>query len=254
MKLAAQLYTVREFTKTPEDVKKTFEKIKNIGYNAVQVSAFGPIEPILLKEYAEQFDLKICATHTPFDRIINDTENVIKEHKLWDCRYVGLGAMGSEYRANKEGYDRLLNELSPAVEKIYDEGLKFVYHNHNFEFEKIDAKLTGIEYLAEKTDPKKFGFLADFFWIQAGGASPIEFIQRYASRLNVVHFKDMQIRNLSQRTAEIFEGNMDYKAIYEECQKNGVEWVAIEQDNCDKDPFESLKVSFENLKSAGMFL
>lgn len=253
MKLAAQLFTLREYTKTPQDIKETLKKVKEMGYNAVQVSAIGQIEPQLLKEYADDAGVEICVTHTAFDRIVNDTENVILEHKLWNCKYIGLGSMDEKYRNDKQGYDEFLKTLSPAVDKIYDSGLKFLYHNHAFEFARIDGKTTGIEYLAQKTDPKKFGFLADFYWVQAGGASPIEFIGKYPDRLSIVHFKDMTIIENKATMAEIYEGNMDYDSIYAECEKIGVEWVAIEQDRCRINPFDSLKLSYDNLAKRGMF-
>ncbi len=254
MKLAAQLYTIRDFTKTPEDIRASLKKIKEIGYNAVQVSAFGPIDPKELKSYLDENGLELCVTHTPFDRIVNDTENVIAEHKLWNCKYIGLGSKPGEFENTKAGYDQMLAALAPAMDKIYESGLKFLYHNHRFEFMKIDGKRNGMEYMAANTDPKKFGFLADFYWVQAGGASPIQFIEKYADRLQVVHFKDMIAVDQSSTTmTEIFEGNMDYQAIYDACLANGIEWVAVEQDVCPGDPFESLKISFDNIKAHGMF-
>ena len=114
MKLAAQLYTIRDFTKTPEDIRKSLKKISEIGYDYVQVSAFGPIEPELLKEYADESGVKICATHTPTDRILNDTEKVIEEHKLWGCDYVGWGYVPPENVANAE---KFIEELLPAARK-----------------------------------------------------------------------------------------------------------------------------------------
>lgn len=254
MKLAAQLYTVRGYTKTPEEIRKTLKKIKTIGYNAVQISAIGQISPKLLKEYADEAGVAICASHTAFDRIIKDTDNVIEEHNIWGCKYIGLGGMGEKYRYCKQGYDEFLKEISPAADRIYSAGLKFLYHNHAFEFEKIDEKTIGIEYLARNTCSEKFGFLADLYWVQAGGASPVAFIKKYSDRLNVVHFKDMTVIDNSAAMAEIFEGNMDYENIYSECEKAGVEWVAIEQDICRRDPFDSLKISYDNLIKKGMFL
>ncbi|MEG2669798.1 MAG: sugar phosphate isomerase/epimerase [Oscillospiraceae bacterium] len=253
MKLAAQLFTIRDFTQTPEDIKKSLKKIKDIGYEAVQVSGFGKINPELLKEYLEENGLELCATHTAFDRIINDTDSVIYEHKIWNCPYVGLGSMLPEYRENRESCDEFLKLLAPATKKIHDAGLKFLYHNHRFEFEKISNDSTIIDYIADNTKPEEFGFLADFYWVQAGGASPVAYIEKYAERLDVVHFKDMKIVNDTMDMAEIFEGNMDYLGIYNACLKNGVKWAAIEQDDCPADPFDSLEISFKNLKSKGLF-
>ena len=70
--IVAQLYTLRDFTKTPEDVKKTLYKVKEIGYDAVQVSGFGPIDPYHLKDLADEVGVKIVVTHVAYDRMIND--------------------------------------------------------------------------------------------------------------------------------------------------------------------------------------
>ena len=248
MQIAAQLYTVRDFLKTPEDIRKTLKKIKEIGYDSVQLSALGPIDPMLLNEYIGENSLSVCGTHTSFDRIINDTQAVIDEHKLWKCNYIGLGAMGTDFRKNKDTYDEFLKVIRPAYEKIYDAGLQFVYHNHRFEFEKIDGEANGMEYLAKHTEPEKFGFLVDMFWVQAGGGMPVEFLETYKNRIKFVHFKDMSIKNDAIIMAEIGCGNMSYQPIYNKCLEIGVEFAAVEQDDCNgRDPFESLEISLKNI-------
>ena len=178
MKLGAQGYTIRDFAKTPEDIKSSFEKLKNIGYKAVQVSGFGEIEPAILKEYADEFGLEICATHNPIERFENDIDNLIAEHKLWGCKYVGIGSMPFG-RDAKEGYDDFLKKIDIPSKKIADAGLKFVYHNHAFEFSKIDGDKTAFEYIIDNTTPDTFGILADFYWVQFAGITPVDFINKY---------------------------------------------------------------------------
>ncbi|MBO5008635.1 MAG: sugar phosphate isomerase/epimerase [Clostridia bacterium] len=247
MKIAAQLYTVRDFVKTEKDIRSSFKKIKDMGYNSIQISGVGPIDPVLLNEIVKENELDICLTHMPYDRIINDTKNVISEHKLWNCDYIGIGAMNPEFRISKDGYDAFLNSISRAVDEIHDAGLKFMYHNHNFEFEKIDGALTGFEYIVNKTNPEKVGITADLYWIQAGGASPVQYIEKYADRFDIVHFKDMAVIKSEMIMAEVFEGNMGYKAIYDACIRNNIKCAAVEQDVCRRDPFDCLKTSIDNI-------
>lgn len=251
MKIAAQLYTIREFTKTPEDIKISLKKIRDIGYDTIQVSAFGPIAPELLKQYCDEYGLQICVTHTPFDRIVNETDAVIAEHKLWNCGYIGLGAMPVQFHGGQAGYDEFIKQLLPAAEKIRDAGLKFVYHNHRFEFERLENGMTGIEYLVSKTGQENFGLLADLYWVQAGGMSPIQFLKRFSDRLEVIHFKDMKVIKDQIEFAEIYNGNMDYDEIYRICLDTGIKFAAVEQDICPGDPFDSLKISLENMKAHG---
>lgn len=247
MEIAAQLYTVREFTKTEAGVRETFRKVKEMGYDSVQISAFGFYEPDKIRAMLDETELTVCATHTPLDRITNETDAVIAEHKLFGCKYVGLGWMRADDLA---GYKAILDRLVPAVKKIADAGLKFVYHNHAHEFMRLDGGVRPIDFIRENTD-RSFGFLADLYWVQTAGASPVKFIADFADRLDVVHFKDKRVPPAEGRTdmAEIFEGNMDYEAIYAACLQAGVRYAAVEQDQCDGDPFGSLAVSRRNIRA-----
>ena len=251
--IAAQLYTLRNYLKTPEDIAETLKKVKEIGYDAVQVSGMGPIEPSSLKEICDKEGLTICATHISFDRMKNDFDAVVKEHKLWDCKYVGLGSMPKEFREKgKEGYMEFAKEASRIAKKLADNGLQFIYHNHKFEFEKFDG-LTGLDILFNESDKETFGFEIDTYWVQAGGADPVVWIKKMEGRMGVVHFKDMTIQNDEQIMAEVGEGNLNWPDIIKACKEIGVKWYAVEQDRCQRDPFESLAISLKNMKKMGLY-
>lgn len=249
--IAAQLYTLRDFLKTPEDLAVTFNKVKKMGYNAIQVSGIGPIDPQFVKDTAQKYDLTICATHISFDRLKNDIDAVIAQHKLWDCKYVGIGSMPDEYRVNKESFVKFAKEASEYGKVLLDNGLQLIYHNHNFEFRKFDG-ITGMELLFQESDPKAFNFEIDTYWVQAGGANPIDWINKLKGRMSVVHFKDMVMGdNGSQLMAEIGEGNFNWEKIIQSCNEIGVEWCPVEQDICQRNPFESLAISRNNLLKLG---
>jgi len=245
--LAAQLYTVREFLKTPEDIERSLRKVKKIGYNAVEVSGLGPIEPARLKELVDEIGLNICATHNPFIRFKDDTEALIAEHKLWGCKYIGLGSMPQDYRTSIDGYHAFIRDISKPAKKIADEGLQFVYHNHKFEFQNYDG-VTGMDILLNGTSPATFGFELDTYWVQSGGANPIDWIKKFKGRMKIVHFKDMAIKDDQQVFAEIGQGNLNWPEIIKTCRKTHVEYFSIEQDKCFRDPFESLSMSYNYLK------
>lgn len=247
MNVAAQLYTLRNFLKTPEDVGQTLKMVKAIGYNAVQASGVGPIDPQVLRQLADEAGVRICATHISYDRLKNDLDEVIRDHKTWDCRYVGLGSMPQQFRSSRDGFLAFAREFNEVSKKIFDSGLKFIYHDHNFEFEKFDGE-TGMDILLSNTDPETFGIELDTYWIQAGGANPVEWIKKVDQRMEVVHFKDMTVKNSQQQFAEIGEGNLNWKAIIDACRATKVRWYAVEQDVCQRDPFESLQMSLTYLK------
>ena len=247
MNIAAQLYTLRDFLQTLEDIGQALKKVKKIGYQAVQASGVGPVDPFVFRQLADDAGVRICATHVSYDRLKNDVKAVIQEHKAWDCRYVGLGCMPEQFRGNREGYLAFAKEFNEISKEIFDQGLKFIYHNHNFEFEKFDG-ITGLELLLSNTDPETFGFELDTYWVQAGGANPVEWIEKVQGRMEVVHFKDMAVKGFNQLFAEIGEGNLNWPAIINACRETGVQWYAVEQDKCLRDPFESLQMSFDFLR------
>lgn len=245
--IAAQMYTLREFTKTPEGLRESFQKLKEIGYKAVQISGIGPIDPQLVKEYADESGLAICATHVPWNRLVNDLEALAAEHKLWNCKYIGLGSLPAEYQTSQEGYRSFVGQASEIARILKQEhGLQFIYHNHDFEFERFDG-VTGMDVLINESDAV-VGFELDLYWVQAGGGSPVNWVRKVEGRMQVVHLKDMAIVERKPAFAEIGEGNMNYPDIIEACRETGVEWYVVEQDVCRRNPFESLSISFNYLK------
>lgn len=248
--LAAQMYTVREYLKTPEQIAQSMKKLREIGYTAVQASGLGPIEPAELKRIADGEGLTICATHVPFDRLRNEREQVIEEHKLWGCEVIAIPSLPSDYR-NAEGYKRFAQEASELAKSYAEAGIRLAYHNHSFEFEKFDGR-TGLEIIYEESDPEYLEAEIDTYWIQHGGGDPVAWIKKLNGRQTIIHLKDMVIRENKQVYAEVGEGNMNWPGILEACKEAGIRWYSVEQDVCPGDPFESLAISYRNLQAMGL--
>lgn len=252
--LAAQLYTVRDFTKTESDLARSMEKIQKIGYRAVQVSAIGPIPHEKVKQIMDDHGLQICITHIGHEPLWQRMDEVIEQHRLWNCKHVAIGSMPLEYRTGEEGYHRFAVEASAVGKKLHDAGLTFSYHNHSFEFERFGSR-TGLDIVYEDSDPRYLQAEIDTYWIQHGGGDPAAWIRKMKNRMPVIHLKDMRVTvdgwNVQQVMAEIGQGNLNWPAIFQACQDAGVEWYAVEQDICPGDPFESLQLSFDYLKSMG---
>ncbi len=249
--LAAQLYTLREFTKTEDDIARTMNKVKQLGYEAVQCSALGPIEPEALKKIVENEGITICATHTSYARMCDEPQTVIDEHQLWGCKHAAIGGLPGEYRS-KEGYAKFAQEASEVGARLAEGGITFSYHNHSFELEKYNGR-TGLQILYEESDPKYFNSEIDTYWIQHGGGDPADWIRKLKGRAHIVHLKDMIVKGNSPRYAEVGEGNLNWSAILDACEYAEVEWYIVEQDSCyERDPFDSLGISLKNLQEMGI--
>lgn len=244
---AAQLFTLARHMQTVEGIEEGLRKVAQMGYTSVQVSAIGKIEPERLKEICDKNGLTICVTHSPFNRMMDDLENLVKEHKILNCNVIGLGAMPMEYFANEEGFYKFASIANDIGKRMADYGMKFAYHNHSFEFRRFNDK-TGMDILIENTDPEYVGFIPDTFWVQAGGCDPVDIFYRLEGRVEVCHFKDMNIDGNKQIFAEVGRGNLNFKKIIKACMDTGVKYAAVEQDNCyDADPFDCLETSLKNI-------
>lgn len=250
--VGAQLYTLRDYLKTLPDIQETLKKVADIGYTAVQLSGIGPVDPAELAEAVKSAGLKAVATHVSWDRFVNDLDNVIAEHKLWDCSHAAVGCLTGEYY-EEGGMDRFLAELAPVAEKLNQAGIDFSFHNHNHELARCGDK-TWLETLYDKAPADQLKAEIDTYWITAGGGDPAAWIAKYPNRQPLLHLKDMCVTpQREQRFAEIGEGNLNWPAILAAAKEAGVKWYLVEQDNCyDRDPFESLAISYRNLKEMGL--
>jgi sugar phosphate isomerase/epimerase len=246
--IGVQLYTVRDFTKTPDGIARSLEKVAKIGYPAVQISGFGPADPEQVKRWAKDNGLIIASTHIGWTDLLNDLEAVIDIHRLWECKHPAIGGLPGEY-FSLEGLGRFLAELGPIAKRLAEAGMDFSYHNHNHELKRFGGK-TWLAQLYDQASPDVLKAEIDTYWIQAGGGDPVWWVERCAGREPLLHVKDMAVGpEREQRMAEIGEGNLNWPAILKAARAGGVEWVLVEQDTCyGRDPFESLEISYKNLK------
>lgn len=252
MKLAAQLYTIHDYTGNERDIYTSLKRIKKIGYNAIQISAFGPYRTEWMRDTLGEIGLEVCVTHMPLDRILHDTDALIAEHKMIGCDTIGLGSLP---HYDRPSVMRTFDDLEPAINKIHEAGLHFVFHNHWNEFvaDPADGKNTFDRY-CDRFPADRAGILMDFYWMTYACQKPLELIDKYRDRLGITHFKDMKMNNKGERIfTEIFDGCIDYKAIFDKLVAVGGKWAAIEEDTCPcGDPFKALEISYHNIVEHGL--
>lgn len=249
--VGAQLFTLRAFTQTPVEIRRTLQRVREIGYTAVQLSGLGPMDARELGQALRATDLSVAATHTAWTRFLSDLDSVVEEHKVWNCRHPAIGGLPKEY-FSEPGLARFCGELEKVTERLNAEGMDFSYHNHNHELARCGNE-TWLGMLYDRTDPAKLKAELDTYWVQAGGGDPAQWIDRCAGREPLLHVKDMRVTpEREQRFAEIGEGNLNWPAILTAAEAGGVEYLLVEQDACyDRDPFDALALSYRNLSRMG---
>ncbi len=243
--IAAQLYTVREQLKDPSRLGGVLGRLREIGYRAVEVAG---LEPRTVQRFGEELsrsELVACAVHVSLDRLHRDLAALVAECKEWRCRYVVIPSLPEDYRS-AAGIQRFAGEAAEIAGSLQPFGLKLVYHNHSFELERWDGQ-TGLEALFAATQAGMLQAELDTYWLQYGGASPAVWIRRLTGRVPLVHLKDMAVDRGTPLMAEVGEGNLDWPDILSACKEAGTEWLVVEQDECRRDPIDSLGMSFRNL-------
>ena len=247
MKLGAQFFTLREKNKTPEGLYNSFAEMKKIGYQVVQMSAICQIEAERLKAFSDEFELPITCTHSAIDRIVNDTDKLIKEHITYGCPVIGLGSMPQEYRTSVEGARAFLKLIEDPMKKIEAAGLRFAYHNHAFEFEDLGG-VCSYDLLIEEAP--SMNFILDTYWFKYAERSYLDYIKLLGNaRLTNVHFKDM----LTEPKGPICPcgvGTIDFAPVVKLCDELAIPYALVEQDNAPQlgDEYEQMATSFNNLK------
>lgn len=246
IKLGVQLFTLRDQCKNAEDFEETLKFLDSIGCNVIQISGIGDIDPEIVAELVKKYNMEVCVTHKPYDRMKHDLDALAYEHDLINCKNIGIGCMPGSVHESYEGVTGFImrcNEISANMKNL---GKQLCYHNHALEFEVYDGKRTFERLIEEAPD---LHFIPDTYWMQVGGVNPAEYLKKLKGRVEVCHFKDMRIVNNEQRFAECGTGNLDLGACYRACKEIGVKYIVIEQDLCyDKHPYESVRIGFEGLK------
>lgn len=247
MKIGAQFYTLRDKCQDLEGLSASLKKIKEIGYNYVQISGVCKYDAKWLKDELDKIGLTCVLTHFSADEILNNTEEVVKFHNIFGCKNIGLGSM--PYKVNEENLYKFIEEFKPVARKIKELGSTLCYHNHHWEFSKCADGKYIMDKLAEAFEPDELHFTLDTYWVQFGGCDVCDVIDKLSGRLTCVHLKDFLLVGEEQRMASVGSGSLSFPKIIKHLEAAGTEYALVEQDNCyGKCPFECLKNSYEYLR------
>lgn len=244
-----QLYTLRNSIKDERGVRDTFKRLAALGVDLVQISAMCELPAKTIKEISEENGISVCCTHTKFDKFITSPEAVAEDHLLFNCETVGLGMMPAAYRANN--FARLpefIDICNQIFEKLAKYGLKFAYHNHNFELSNTYQGKTVYDTLIEKTN---MDFIMDTFWVRFAGKSNEEYIKKLDGRITNIHLKDYKPKFLFlvPHMTELGKGELDFPHLLDLASASGTKYALYEQDIC-LNAWRSVENSWTYLKGA----
>ena len=259
--LAAQLFSFRDYCKTPRQSAATLKKLRKQGWRNVQIS--GPIDahdPLDVKRVADDAGVKIIGHHTTLDELRNDLVNLIDKLHVWDCAYTAVASIAEPERKTLSAWKARAREMTAFGRVLANEGIQLQYHNHDFEFVQFGRRRgsggkTGLELLYANSDPKYLQAEIDTCWVARGGGDPAGWITCLKGRIDQVHLKDTVVQpDRTHVFTAIGEGNLNWPAILKACKSSRVKDYIVEQDTCPltRNPFKSFQISYRNLRAMGL--
>lgn len=240
-----QLYTLRDIMQ--KDFTGTLKKVAEIGYDAVEFAGYGGMNAKDLKKLLDDLGLIVSGTHEGFENMEKNPDATIEFNAAIGCPNIVCPAMPGEWR-NKggDGFRTFGERLTAMGKKVKAAGMQFVYHNHNFEFEK-DGDTFLIDRLLETADPGVVKLEVDVYWVKYAGVDPVQFISSHASRCGMIHMKDMA-DDSDRSFAPVGTGVIDLQGIVKAAKAAGVKWFVVEQDRTKQPPLEAVTISLKNMR------
>lgn len=255
MDFGLNLYSIRNLIQSESDFMDTSLKLRDMGYSCMQYSG-GPYDPEVMRRVSRTSGLPIVVTHVPLDRILNDTDALMREHAYFGCKNIGLGKLPNDMLLNRELYKATVDKLELSAEKMAGEGFSFFYHNHQFDLYQIDGK-PAIDYMIECAP--SIHFILDTYWLQYGGVSIMDYVEKMSGRIEFVHLKDYKVAARKDGDNIIFkptfapvgDGTTNFKALVPKMLEAGTKYFLVEQDDAAKhpDPLVPIKRSIDYLKA-----
>lgn len=240
-KVGCQLIVFGGQYNVEDDIEKIADTLAAAGYDAIEG---GPQDAARYKPLLDARGLVLAGSHVSlasnpdWDRVA-DYVHAMGASDVSNSGFLKWGEL-SDY-----DYKRGIELLNEGGRKLRASGIHFHYHNHAFEFEKVDGEKTGMDLLFEGLDPSACDFCIDVAWVQKGGEDPAAYLKKHQDRIGYLHFKDFD----DEGWCELGRGEMDFAPIMQVLPTMpGVRWVVLEQDKSRNDAMDSVTESRRYLR------
>lgn len=244
--LGIQLWTLRDLIK--ENLHQTLEKIGKIGYTSIEAYGFdGNFYGIPAKEFRKLcsgFGLAVHSSHTA----INEQNAAAFAGQAAEAglEYLVLPSMMGRPEATPDDFRRTAEEMNRIGKVCKGFGIRFAYHNHDFEFRTMDSQLP-YDILMTETEPELVYFQPDIYWFHKADCDPIQYFQSHPGRFPVWHLKDLSPDGAS---CTIGNGIIDFKTLMTHAGEAGLNRIFVEQEHYSEgDPLYCADQSFRYIQS-----
>ena len=269
--VGVQLYSIRDSVEA--DMHAALAQVKELGYDGVEFAGIYGNKPADIRAWCAELGLNPISSHVPLDDMLADTEGTLAAYKEIGVQFVVVPYVTEERRPGAAKFDETIAEIARIGKIAADMGLTLLYHNHDFEFKKVDGEY-GLDILYKKVPAAYLQTELDTCWVNVGGENPADFVRKYTGRAPVVHLKDFHMSgklpqhlyaliglddDKQDNEPSTFEfrpcgcGMQDMPAILAASVDAGAKWVIVEQDepSMGLSRMECIAKSRENLRKLG---
>ncbi|HUY81533.1 MAG TPA: TIM barrel protein [Acidobacteriaceae bacterium] len=248
--IGVQLYTVRHVAE--KNLPKALAEISKIGYTEIETYAGSYVFPATQLEYMiHQVGLVAPSGHFNYDTLIKQLPYASQLGLKWVVCPMIPHSMWT-----LEGFRAAAKQFNEFGKRAKDVGLRFAFHNHDYEFADYGGGKTGYEILVAETDPELVSFELDCYWAVQAGHDPLTMLRTMGRRIRMLHLKDRKAGfpisyNTGPSSAHFLpvgQGSIDWKPILAEAERLQVEHYFVEQDDTYGHPFKSIHESYKNLR------
>jgi len=240
--IALQLFSLRD------DAQKDFvgmlKSVADTGYEGVEFAGYGGLGSKELKQILDDLGLKVAGSHIGYNQLKDDLDRVIEFSLKIGCTNVVCPGAPHNMVQDAAGWRSFAGFMEEVAAKCKQHGIRTGYHNHSWEFMKINDQY-GLDIFYEAADPGKVFAELDLGWVMHAGVDPVAYMRKFPGRCPLVHVKDF----VGKKQTEVGTGDLDLDGIIEASDEAGVEWYIIETEEYNMEPVDSVRVGLENLKA-----
>jgi sugar phosphate isomerase/epimerase len=219
MKIGLQLYTVRDSYRTPEEFFEVLQKVKELGYEELELAGFGGVPVKELKEYLSKVGLRAISSHQSLEDLEFHLEEVIANLKELQCKYIVCAFAPT---TSIEEMKHLITVLKNGKAVAEKEGLELIYHNHSHEFIPLEDGSVPMDYIMECCRLE-----LDTYWVFHAGVEPCRYLKDHESSIALIHVKD---GDFAGNPSALGEGINNVKGILAMAEQMGLTRFLVEND------------------------
>jgi sugar phosphate isomerase/epimerase len=248
--IGLQLYTLRD--SIPQNPKEVLKQVASFGYQELETYGYndGQIFGLPFSEYIEFVNglgMKTVSGHYGLNQITGDTwKKAVEDAQKHDQAYMVLPYLNAEDRTSIDDYKKICEQVNKAGEVCNEAGVRFGYHNHDFEFQELEGQIP-YDVMLSEIDPKNCGMEMDLYWVVRAGHDPVKYFEQHPGRFEQWHVKDMD-KTDGARNADVGSGSIDFTELFKHAERSGLQHFFVEQESYPGDPLQSVKNSIDYLK------